>query len=103
SAAWCEELLQSVAEATFAVGEEQQKLTASCGLSEAIAGETFDVLLARCERTLALARASGHGQIVTSDEVDRDADAWAAFAADGKLFESTVARDVMHLCPLLLH
>ena len=41
--------------------------------------------------------------MVTSSEVDRDADAWAAFAADGKLFHTTLARDVMQPCPLLLH
>jgi CBS domain-containing protein len=60
------------------------------------------VVLARVQRALQLAKASGRNCVVTSDEVDRDADAWAAFAADGKLFNTTLARDVMHPCPLVL-
>jgi diguanylate cyclase (GGDEF)-like protein len=103
AAAWCDELLKSLAETLFTTADLPQKLTASCGLTELSAGEAFDVVEARTLRALGLAKASGRNCVVTSGEVDRDADAWAAFAADGKLFETTVARDVMHLCPLLLH
>jgi two-component system cell cycle response regulator len=102
AATWCEETLQALAETTFTVAEQPHRLTASCGLSEVTAGETLEVVQARVQRALQLAKASGRNCVVTSGEVDRDADAWAAFAADGKLFHNTLARDVMHPCPLLL-
>jgi two-component system, cell cycle response regulator len=103
AATWCEEALKSLTETTFIVADQPHRLTASCGLSEVTAGESLDVIHARVQRALQLAKASGRNCVVTSGEVDRDADAWAAFAADGKLFQTTLARDVMHLCPLLLH
>jgi diguanylate cyclase (GGDEF)-like protein len=102
AATWCDDLLKGLADATFTVDEHQHRLTASCGISEVAAGETLDVVLPRVQQALALAKASGRNCVVTSQEVDRDADAWAAFAADGKLFQTTIARDVMHPCPLLL-
>src|SRR5207237_1201364 len=79
------------------------KAALTSGLTEVSAGEALEVVEARVQRALALAKSSGRNCVVTSGEVDRDADAWAAFAAEGKLFETTLARDVMHLCPLLLH
>ena len=101
--AWCEERLLNLAEATFTVGEQECKLTASCGVTEIIAGENFDVVEGRAIRALGLAQTSGRNCAVTSDEVERDSLEWAELAADGKLFETTLARDVMHLCPVLLH
>ena len=103
AATWCEEELKALAASTFTVAEQAHRLTASCGLSEITAGEGLDVIQARVQRALQLAKASGRNCVVTSGEVDRDADAWAEFAADGKLFQTTLARDVMHPCPLLLH
>jgi two-component system, cell cycle response regulator len=103
AAGWCEQTLKSLAEMTFTVADHEHRLTASCGLSEVTAGETLEVVQARVQRAVQLAKASGRNCVVTSGEVDRDADAWASFAADGKLFNTTVARDVMHPCPLLLH
>src|SRR5262245_3968679 len=100
---WCEQVLADLAAATLTAGEQPHRLTASCGLTEITAGENLEVVQARVQRALQLAKASGRNCAVTSSEVDRDADAWAAFAADGKLFHSTLARDVMHPCPLVLH
>jgi diguanylate cyclase (GGDEF)-like protein len=103
AATWCEEELKALAAGTFTVADQEHRLTASCGLTEVTAGESLDMIQARVQRALQLAKASGRNCVVTSGEVDRDADAWAAFAADGKLFQTTLARDVMHPCPLLLH
>jgi diguanylate cyclase (GGDEF)-like protein len=103
AATWCDELLRALAENAFTVQEQSQHLTASCGLSEIIAEESLDALLIRADRALQLAKASGRNCAVTSAEVDRESDAWAALAADGKLFETTLARDVMHPWPLVLH
>jgi two-component system cell cycle response regulator len=99
---WCEQALADLAAATIHVAEQPHRVTASCGLTEIIAGENLEVVQARVQRGLQLAKASGRNCVVTSSEVDRDADAWASFAADGKLFHTTLARDVMHPCPLVL-
>src|SRR6185295_14400257 len=101
--AWCEQTLAALAGATITVADQPHHVTASCGLTEITAGENLEVVQARVQRALQLAKASGRNCVVTSSEVDRDADNWAAFAADGKLFHTTLARDVMHPCPLILH
>jgi diguanylate cyclase (GGDEF)-like protein len=103
AATWCDELLKALAENAFTVQDQAQHLTASCGLTEIAADEALDALLVRADQALLLAKASGRNCAVTSSEVDREADAWAALAADGKLFETTLARDVMHPWPLVLH
>ena len=100
--AWCEGALDALAECQFSYLEQPFRLTASCGLAELAAGDAVDATQARAQRALQLARSSGGNCVVTGVEVDQDADAWAAYAADGKLFETTTARDVMHPWPLLL-
>ena len=52
AATWCEELLKAFAETTFTVAEQQHRLTASCGLSEIVAGETLDIVQSRVQRAL---------------------------------------------------
>jgi diguanylate cyclase (GGDEF)-like protein len=101
--AWCEETLCSLAESQFTFLDQTYRLTGSCGLAELTAGDTVDATQARAQRALQLARSSGGNCVVTSSEVDEDSDAWAAYAADGKLFETTTARDVMHPWPLVLN
>jgi diguanylate cyclase (GGDEF)-like protein len=103
AATWCDELLKGLADNSFSVQEQPQRLTASCGLTEIVPGEQLDALLARADKALQLAKASGRNCAVTSSEVDREAEAWTELAAEGKLFETTVARDVMHPWPLMLH
>jgi diguanylate cyclase (GGDEF)-like protein len=101
--AWAEQALAALAETTFTLNEQPLKLTASCGLTEIGVGEALDVILARAQRSLQLAKSSGRNCVVTSTEVDRDAEKWAEIAADGKLFSTTQARDVMSPCPVLVH
>jgi diguanylate cyclase (GGDEF)-like protein len=100
---WCVRTLRGLAEATFNVGQAQHRVTASCGLTEINAGEALEVIHARVRRAVQLAKASGRNCVITSTEVDKDAEQWTTLAADGKLFQTTLARDVMHPCPLLLH
>jgi two-component system, cell cycle response regulator len=99
---WCQQTLATLSTATFTAADQPHKITASCGLTEVTSGEALDVVLARAQRALQLAKASGRNCVVTSGEVDADAEEWAAFAADGRLFQTTVARDVMAPCPLLI-
>lgn len=103
AATWCDELLKALAEHGFTLQEQAQKLTASCGLTEFAGDEMLDAVLDRAGKALLLAKSSGRNCAVTSSEVDREAEAWTELAADGKLFETTLARDVMHPWPLVLH
>ena len=100
--AWCEETLRGLREKQYSLYEHTYGLTASCGVAELAAGDTVDATQARAQRALQLARSSGGNCVVPSSEVEEDADAWAAYAADGKLFETTTARDVMQPWPLVL-
>jgi diguanylate cyclase (GGDEF)-like protein len=100
---WCQQALVAIAQEPFVIGSESHHLTGSCGLTEVTTGETLDEVQIRAQRALQLAKSSGRSCVITSDEVDRDADDWAALAAGGKLFQTTLARDVMHPCPVILH
>lgn len=100
--AWCQEVLAALAAAPLTGAGQAWSLSASCGLTEVAAGETLEVVQVRVQRSLQLAKASGRQCVVTSSEVDREAEAWAALAAEGQLFQTTLARDVMHPCPLWL-
>jgi two-component system, cell cycle response regulator len=102
AAAWCEELLKALAATDFLLADQALHVTGSCGLTEVAAGELLDAAQSRAVKALTLAKSSGRNCVATSDEVDRDAEAWAAYASEGKLFQTTLARDVMHLCPLVL-
>jgi len=101
--AWADGTLAALAAHPFVTAEQPTPLTASCGVTEVLAGESIDPVLVRAGRSLQLAKASGRNCVATSQEVERETEAWAAYAADGKLFQTTAARDVMQPCPLLLH
>jgi len=103
AAGWSQALLAGLAETDFQVAGNTQKVTASCGLTKVTAGENYDAVESRSLRALSLAKISGRNCLVTSDDVDRDAAEWAEQAADGKLFQTTLARDVMHFCPMVMH
>lgn len=99
---WCQQALGSLAGLSVAGAGGSWTLTASCGLTEVAAGEALEVAGVRVQRALQLAKASGRDVVVSASEVDREAEAWAALAAEGQLFQTTLARDVMQPCPLLL-
>ena len=101
--AWADGTLTVLAAHPFKIADQPMPVTASCGMTEVSAGESLDTILVRASRSLQLAKASGRNCVATSREVETEAESWAAFAADGKLFQSTAARDVMQPCPLLLH
>lgn len=101
--ACAEASLAAIAGHTFQVSGQPTQLTASCGITEVTSGESLDAVLVRASRSLQLAKGSGRNCVATSQEVEREAETWAAYAADGQLFQTTSARDVMQPCPLLLH
>jgi diguanylate cyclase (GGDEF)-like protein len=99
---WAQTVLSALAEQSLELAGQAVRITASCGLTAIQAGEPLDVVLARCQRAVQLAKASGRNCVATSEQLDRDSQAWTSFAAGGKLFHTTTARDVMQPCPLLL-
>ena len=103
AARWAGELLAALASHDFSVAGQNVRFTASCGLTELHPGDSIETVLTRAEKATQLAKGSGRGTVATSQEVDRDSDQWAAAAAGGELFSTTLARDVMTPCALLLH
>jgi diguanylate cyclase (GGDEF)-like protein len=98
----CRDLLAALAEQAFTVCSQELRLTASAGLVVVEANENFQRTQQRAEKALQLAKSSGRNCLITNDEVDEEVEAWAEAAAAGRLFETTLARDVMIPCPLLL-
>jgi len=103
AAAWADRQRRALAEMTVMLGEKSLQLTASFG----IAGQgdglcTPEEIIDRAAEALQAAKRSGRNCVVRFGEFDDHAKAWADFAAPGKLFERTTARDVMTPCPLVL-
>jgi diguanylate cyclase (GGDEF)-like protein len=96
------QLTAGLAEQEFAAGSDKLRFTASAGITLLRNKERPEQSLERAERALELAKASGRNTTATSDDVDDEVEAWAESAAAGRLFETTLARDVMIPCPLLL-
>lgn len=100
---WADQMLATLAGHEFHVAGQSLKITASCGLTSLHPGDTVETVLTRTEKATQLAKGSGRGCVATSQEVDRETDQWAAMAANGELFATTLARDVMTPCALLLN
>ncbi|MFO0899425.1 MAG: diguanylate cyclase [Pirellulales bacterium] len=100
AAAWAERLRAVVAEAEFEGGV---RATISCGVAgRSDARESAEDLLAHAEQALQLAKLSGRDCVVRHREFQPEEARWAELAAPGKLFERTVARDVMTPCTVIL-
>jgi CBS domain-containing protein len=97
------EIVAAISAQEFTVASGKLSLTVSAGVTLLRVKENAERPLERAERALALAKASGRNTVATSDQVEDDVEAWAESAAAGRLFETTLARDVMIPCPLLLH
>jgi diguanylate cyclase (GGDEF)-like protein len=94
--------LSALRAAPLKVHNTQVHVTASVGFTALQPDEQADVALARATSALQLAKISGRNCVVHSDEVDEDQQHWTELAAEGRLFATTVARDVMMPCPLLI-
>jgi GGDEF domain-containing protein/CBS domain-containing protein len=97
-----EELLKQLAESEFGEGGAAERFTASAGLSVVEPRFGVATILDHCDQALKLARISGGDQVLDFPEFERELDAWAEQAAEGRLFASTRARDVMQASPILL-
>ncbi len=92
---WAELLRGELAETEFPVGSSTLRVTASFGVTGCEGAKTADETLSRAEQALQAAKNSGRNCVVRYGEHDDRMTAWADFAAPGKLFERTTARDVM--------
>ena len=101
--AWAERARADVAQAEVNLGEHVARLSISGGVAEAKASSaTAEALIEQASSALDTAKQSGRNCVVRSGQFDDDTRAWTDLAAPGKLFEHTVARDVMTPCPLVL-
>ncbi len=103
AADWAERVRQQVARTEIAVGESSLQLTLSAGLAavDPTEPEPRRAVDRACE-ALRLAKRSGRDCVVRFGQFDRDTKAWEELAAPGKLFEGTVAADVMTPFPIVL-
>jgi diguanylate cyclase (GGDEF)-like protein len=100
---WCEGALGELAGASLSANGQSYRLTASCGLVEVTAGQSLAAIEEAAQPALEMAKSSGRNCVVSAGHAAQEAELWNAEAADGKLFATTTARDVMHPCPLVLN
>ena len=103
---WVQRVREALAEIEVGLGDTAMHLTASFGITavngNAETAETPQDVVDRASRALQTAKSSGRDCAARFGQLDDDAEAWADFAAPGKLFERTTARDVMMPCSLVL-
>jgi PleD family two-component response regulator/CBS domain-containing protein len=103
AAAWRETLRTKSAAETLELGGHACRLTASCAIlpiadNKTSAKELQDRLLG----ALDTAYHSGGDCLLLAGDLEKDARSWAEFAAPGKVFEHTVARNIMTPCTVVL-
>jgi diguanylate cyclase (GGDEF)-like protein len=93
---WAEQLRASLAETPVPLGAVSETITASFGVAACEPGTfTAEELLARAEEALTAAKRSGRNCVVLRTTLDDESNAWTNLGAPGKLFDRTLARDVM--------
>jgi len=75
-------------------------VTASLGVAGTMNGITSaDELIKRAEMAVRMAKSSGRNCVARCGQFDGETREWEDLARQGRLFENTVARDVMVPCP----
>jgi len=98
--AWAETLRESIAKLEVHMLHQTVSLTASIGVAGNMHGSTTaDALLERVEEALRMAKASGRNCVARCGQFDGETREWEDLARQGRLFETTVARDIMVPCP----
>jgi len=101
---WGEHVRSETAAKEFLVGETPVSLTVSIGVSGAEPlAISSEAILEKSKQALRMAKASGHDCVVQANQFAEEETAWKELAAPGRLFERTVARDVMLPCTVTLH
>ncbi len=101
--AWAESVRGGLTAVEVPLRETTLRLSASIGVVEILPGRRTPEEIVDCaSAAVRTAKTSGGDCVVRYSEFDGEAEAWTRFAAPGKLFEQTVARDVMTPCTLTL-
>ena len=102
-AEWAERLRGALAGEAFPLGDNTLQVTASFGVADND-GTQVDQreLLERALEAQQLAKESGRDCVALYSQLHDQARSWASLATPGKLFETTVARDVMIPCAVAL-
>lgn len=101
---WAENVRLEIAGREFLAGDGKVNLTVSIGVGGAEKlTMSPEAILDKSRQALKMARASGHDCVVQANQFAEEEDAWKELAAPGRLFEHTVARDVMLPCTVILN
>ncbi len=100
---WAERARGELAETELTAAESALRVTASFGVAGCKGNApTPDELVRRATSALKSAKSSGRNCVVRFGQFDAEAKTWEELAAPGKLFERTLARDVMSPCTLIV-
>jgi two-component system cell cycle response regulator len=102
SVQWARSFLDSIAQREHNIGEAKVHLTGSGGVVELSRILSAERTLEIAAQVLSLAKASGRNCILTQQVWEKDVEDWNKFAAGGKLFSTTLARDIMVPCGVFL-
>jgi diguanylate cyclase (GGDEF)-like protein len=101
--AWAETARQAVAHLDITLQNETISVTASLGVAGTMQGVTSaDELIKRAEDAVRMAKSSGRNCAARCGQFDGETREWEDLARQGRLFENTVARDVMVPCPVFV-
>ena len=96
---WAEHARDLLAATTFEIGATSVQITASFGITCCGADDSAEQIIERATKALETAKSSGRNCVVRSGEYNANGH---ELTAPGKLFERTVARDVMTPCTVYL-
>ena len=103
AAAWAERARRAFSHLELPDADDPKGVTASFGVAgTSETSGTSQRLVARATQALELAKRSGRNCVVRDGEFNAEAAQWQQLAAPGRLFEGTVARDVMIPCAVVL-
>jgi GGDEF domain-containing protein/predicted transcriptional regulator len=100
---WAERLRGAVEAGAATAGEARPAYTVSCGfsLSDDARSQAADLLF-EARQSAELARQSGGNYVASHSEYVEEDSRWTEIAANGKVFENTIARNIMVPSTLLL-
>jgi len=100
---WAEHFRAALADSSMSVGVVTETITASLGVTAAAAGTcTAQEVMERADEALQAAKRSGRNCVILRTALDDESNAWTNLGAPGKLFDRTMARDVMAPCTVFL-
>ncbi len=101
--AWAETVRETIEGLEIPMANKSISLTASLGVASTMSGPvTAEQLIQRAEEAAHAAKSSGRNCVARCGQFDGETREWEDLARQGRLFENTVARDVMVPCMLFI-